>query len=63
MKKLEYQDKPHGWAVEFPESDAYMAFDMTRCDLADWFNDQGVPEIAPVACEGDYITAEFYTGL
>ena len=63
MKKLEYQDEKYGWAVEFPESDAYMAFDMTRCGLADWFRDQGVPEIATIGCEGDYITAEFYTGL
>jgi hypothetical protein len=63
MKKLEYQDEEYGWAAEFPKSDAYMAFNMTRCGLADWFRDMGAPEIAPIACEGDYITAEFYTGL
>jgi hypothetical protein len=63
MKKLEYEDERYGWAVQFPESDATMAFDMTRCGLIDWFKDQGVPEIAPIACQGDYITAEFYSGL
>jgi hypothetical protein len=63
MRKLEYQDEEYGWAVEFPESNAYMAFDMTRCGLADWFSAQGVPEIAPIACEGDFVAAEFYTGL
>ena len=63
MKKLEYRVEQYGWAIEFPESNAHMAFDMTRCGLADWFRDQGVPEIAPIACEGDYVTAEFYTGL
>ena len=63
MSRFEYRDEEYGWASEFPESDAYMAIDMTRCGLADWFGDQGVPEIAPIACEGDFIVAEFMTGL
>jgi len=57
------QDEEYGWATEFPESDAYLALNFTRCGLADWFRDQGVPEIAPIACEGDFIVAEFLTGL
>jgi hypothetical protein len=59
----ERQDEAYGWATEFPESDAYIAIDVTRCGLVDWYTDQGVPEIAPVGCEGDFIMAEFMTGL
>jgi hypothetical protein len=59
----EYQDEEYGWAAEFPESDAYLAIDFTRCGLVDWFKDQGVPEIAPIGCEGDLIVAEYYQGL
>lgn len=62
-RQLTYKDEAYGWAAEFPESDATLAFDMTRCGLVDWFGDQGVPEIAPIACEGDYIVAEYMTGL
>ena len=59
----ERQDEEYGWATEFPESDAYMAIDVTRCGLVDWYTDQEVPEIAPIGCEGDFIMAEFLTGL
>ena len=59
----ERQDEEYGWATEFPESDAYIAIDVTRCGLVDWYRDQGVPEIAPIGCEGDFIMAEFMTGL
>jgi len=59
----ERQDEKYGWACEFPESDAYIAINVTRCGLVDWYTDQGVPEIAPIGCEGDFIMAEFMTGL
>ncbi len=59
----EREDEPYGWATEFPQSDAYIAIDVTRCGLVDWYTDQGVPEIAPIGCEGDFIMAEFMTGL
>jgi hypothetical protein len=58
MKKFEYVDEPYGWAVEFPEADAVIAVDFTRCGLVDWFREQGAPEIAPVACQGDYVVAD-----
>jgi hypothetical protein len=64
MKKFEaYQDEPYGWAVEAPESDAYLALDFTRCGLVDWFTDMGAPEISTTACAGDFIVAQYYTGL
>jgi hypothetical protein len=63
MKRFEWEDEEYGWASEFPESDAYIAVDMTRCGLVKWFREQGVPEIAPIACEGDFVWAEFMTGL
>jgi hypothetical protein len=63
MSVWERQDEPYGWATEFPESAAYIAIDVTRCGLVDWYTDQGVPEIAPIGCEGDFIMAEFMTGL
>jgi hypothetical protein len=59
----ERQDEAYGWATEFPESDAYIAIDVTRCGLVDWYTDEGVPEIGPIGCEGDFIMAEFMTGL
>jgi hypothetical protein len=62
-KIKEYKDEKFGWEIKFPESDVYMAFDFTRCGLVDWFKDQEVPEIAPIACEGDFIVAEYFTGL
>ena len=64
MKGFEWEgEEEYGWATEFPESDAYIAVNMTRCGLVKWFREQGVPEIAPIACEGDLIWAEFMTGL
>lgn len=63
LKIWERRDEEYGWATEFPESDAYIAVDVTRCGLVDWYTDQGVPEIAPIGCDGDYIMAEFMTGL
>jgi hypothetical protein len=56
-------DEEYGWAAEFPQSDAYIAVNMIRCGLVKWFRQQGVPEIAPIACEGDFVLAEFMTGL
>ena len=47
-------DEKYGWATVLPESDAYISVDYTKCGITDWFRDQGVPEIAPIACEGDY---------
>ncbi len=49
------KDEKYGWATVLPESDAYIAVYYTKCGLTDWFRDQGVPVIAPIACEGDYI--------
>jgi hypothetical protein len=64
LKGFEWEaDEDYGWAAEFPESDTYIAVDMTRCGLVKWFREQGVPEITPVACEGDFVWAEFMTGL
>jgi len=62
-KFSQYKDEPYGWAARIPASDAYLAIDFTRCGLVDWFRDQAVPEIAPIACEGDLIVASYYTGL
>ena len=63
LARFKYRDEKYGWDAVFPESDAYIAVDMTRCGLADWFRDQGAPEIAPIACEGDFIWTELLTGL
>jgi hypothetical protein len=63
LARFEWEDEEYGWASEFPESDAYIAVNMTRCGLAKWFKEQGVPEIAPIACEGDFVWEEFMTGL
>jgi hypothetical protein len=57
------QDEAYGWVSQFPESEAYIAVDVTRCGLVDWYADHDVPEIAPIGCEGDFIMAEFMTGL
>lgn len=57
------KNEKYGWATVLPESDAYIAVDYTRCGLTDWFRDQGVPEIAPIACEGDYIQFALWKGL
>lgn len=57
------KDEKYGWATVLPKSDAYIAVDFTKCGLTDWFRDQGVPEIAPIACEGDYIQFELWKGL
>jgi hypothetical protein len=64
MKGFKWEDEEeYGWAAEFPESEAYIAVDITRCGLVKWFTEQGAPEIAPIACEGDFVWAEFMTGL
>lgn len=64
LKGFEWEEgEEYGWAAEFPESDAYIAVNITQCGLARWFTERGVPEIAPIACEGDYVWAEFMTGL
>jgi hypothetical protein len=63
LVKFQYTDEPYGWAVEFPQADAVMAVNFTRCGLAQWFAEQGVPEVAPIACQGDYVMAEFMKGL
>jgi hypothetical protein len=39
MSVWERQDEEYGWATEFPESDAYIAIDVTRCGLVDWYTD------------------------
>ena len=57
------KDEKYGWGSVFPKSDAYIAVDYTKCGLTDWFRDQGVPEIAPIACEGDYIQFALWKGL
>lgn len=57
------KDEKYGWASNFPQSDAYIAIDITKCGLTDWFRDQGAPEISPIACEGDLIWTELLTGL
>jgi hypothetical protein len=57
------QDEPYGWTTEFPDSDAYIAIDVTRCGLVDWYAEQGAPEVAPIGCEGDFIVAEYMPGL
>ena len=39
-------------------SEAGVAFDVTLCPLADYFKDQGVPELTPhAACNLDYVAA------
>ena len=57
------KDEKYGWTAVIPDSDAYIAVDYTKCGLTDWFRDQGVPEIAPIACEGDYIQFALWKGL
>jgi hypothetical protein len=56
-------EEKYGWTAEFPKSDAYIAVNITRCGLVKWFREQGAPEIAPIACKGDFVWAEFMTGL
>lgn len=63
IKKFTYKDEKYGWAAIFPKSDAYIAVDYIKCGLSDWFRDQGAPEIASIACEGDFIWTELLTGL
>jgi len=63
LKMWERQDELYGWTAEFPESDAYVAVDVTRCGLIDWYTDQGAPEVGPIGCQGDFVMAEFMTGL
>ena len=57
------KDEKYGWASDFPQSDAYIAINITKCGLTDWFRDQGAPEIASIACEGDLIWTKLLTGL
>jgi hypothetical protein len=57
------KDETFGWAAALPESDAYIAVDYTKCGLTDWFRDQGAPEIASIACEGDHIQFALWKGL
>ncbi len=39
-------------------SETGVSFDVTRCPLADYFKDQGVPELTPhAACNADYLLA------
>jgi len=57
------KDEKYGWTTIFPKSDAYIAVDYSKCGLTDWFRDQGAPEIAPIACEGDYIQFKLWKGL
>ena len=57
------KDEKYGWATVLPESDAYIAVDYTKCGITDWFREQGAPEIAPIACEGDYIQFALWKGL
>ena len=57
------KDEKYGWAAVVPKSDAYIAVNYIKCGLTDWFRDQGVPEIAPIACEGDYIQFALWKGL
>ena len=61
--KMTYKAENYGWATVFPDSDAYLAVDYTKCGLHDWFRDQGTPEISPIACEGDLIWTKMLTGL
>ena len=53
----------YGWFAEFPESDAYIGVNYVQCGLTDWFRDQEAPEIAPIACEGDYIQFALLKGV
>jgi len=57
------KDELYGWGTVQPESDAYIAVDYKKCGVVDWFRDQGAPEIAPIACEGDYIQFALWKGL
>jgi len=57
------KDEVYGWAKVLPKSNAYLAVDYTKCGIVNWFRDQGVPEIAPIACEGDYIQFALWKGL
>lgn len=44
-----------------PKTDEVVAFDVTRCPLADYFADQGVPELTPfAACRLDFAAARAY---
>ncbi|MGQ9684176.1 MAG: L-2-amino-thiazoline-4-carboxylic acid hydrolase [Anaerolineae bacterium] len=63
LLQVQYRPEEYGWAATYPVTSAEIAFDMTRCGLVDWFRDRGAPEIAPIACEGDYIAAELLPGL
>ena len=52
-----------GWSGRFPEEEGFMAFDCTQCGLMIWLEEQGAPEICPVLCNTDYVTASYMTGI
>jgi len=52
-----------GWLFEPVNKDAFWAFNCTQCGLMLWLEAQRVPEICPVFCNTDYVTATYMTGL
>lgn len=52
-----------GWLGEFPEEEGLMVFSCTQCGLMIWLEEQGAPEICPVFCNTDYVTASYMTGI
>lgn len=53
-----------GWLFDPSEQkEAFWAFTCTQCGLMLWLTEQGVPEICPVFCNADYVTAAYMTGL
>ena len=52
-----------GWLGEFPEEEGFMVFNCTQCGLMIWLEEQGAPEICPVFCNTDYVTASYMTEI
>jgi len=53
-----------GWLFDASEHrEASWAFNCTQCGLMLWLTEQGAPEICPVFCNTDYVTAAYMTGL
>lgn len=51
-----WHDEPDGWLYEFIPSDEELFYGMnaTRCGLVTFLQKQGLPELAPIICQGDH---------
>jgi len=62
-EKMNQSNDPNGWQYEFfkPESGHLLDFNVTRCGMLKFLDNQGIPELTDVICRLDYHMAEnFY---